>query len=65
VKILLADDEQDILRVYSEMLEGNGFDVTSASNGEDVLNLLDNAEFDMLILDLLNAVNVAIGEQTG
>lgn len=52
MKILLADDERDILRIYSEMLAGNGFDVTSASNGMDVLRLLDDAEFDMLILDL-------------
>jgi len=52
VKVLLADDELDILRIYSEMLAGNGFDVTSASNGKDVLDQLDHSEFDMLILDL-------------
>ncbi|MDP6042693.1 MAG: response regulator, partial [Candidatus Latescibacteria bacterium] len=52
MKVLLADDELDILRIYSEMLAGNGFDVTSASNGKDVLDQLDHSEFDMLILDL-------------
>jgi len=48
----MADDEQDILSVYSEMLIGNGFEVAPASDGKEVLRLLDEAEFDMLILDL-------------
>jgi DNA-binding response OmpR family regulator len=52
VKILLADDEIDILHIYSELLAGNGFEVTSVSNGREVLGLLDKTEFDMVILDL-------------
>lgn len=52
MRILLADDEVDILRIYSEMLAGNGHEVTSASNGKDVIQLLADREFDMLVLDL-------------
>ena len=52
VEILLADDEKDILHIYSELLDGNGFDVTPVSSGREVLCLLDETVFDMLILDL-------------
>lgn len=52
MKILLADDEKAILRIYSEMLVGNGHDVSAASNGTEVIALLAQADFDMLILDL-------------
>jgi len=52
VKILLADDEKDILLIYSELLAGNGHVVTAASNGKEVIRLLSDTDFDMLILDL-------------
>ena len=52
MRILLADDEVDILFIYSEMLEGNGHDVSAVSNGAEVIRILAEAEFDMLILDL-------------
>ena len=52
MKILLADDELDILHIYSELLEGNGHHVSAVSNGAEVLERLEQADFDMLILDL-------------
>jgi CheY-like chemotaxis protein len=52
VKILLADDEKDILVIYSALLEGNGHVVVAASNGKEVIRLLSDTDFDMLILDL-------------
>lgn len=52
MRILLADDEKDILLIYSEMLSGNGHEVTAVSNGSEVIRLLGETDFDMLILDL-------------
>ena len=52
MKILLADDEKEILLIYSEMLAGNGHDVTVVTNGSEVIQLLGEKNFDMLILDL-------------
>ena len=52
MRILLADDEKNILIIYSEMLSGNGHEVTAVSNGSEVIRLLDEIDFDMLILDL-------------
>ena len=52
MKILLADDEPDILRIYSEMLEGNAHEVAVAHDGIEALDLIRREEFDLLVLDL-------------
>jgi CheY-like chemotaxis protein len=52
VKVLLAEDDSDIRRIYTEMLSGNGFEVFSAVDGEDVLTQVGEQAFDLLILDL-------------
>lgn len=52
MQILLADDELDILYIYTEMLSGNGHQVTAAHNGKEVLRLMAESEFDMVIMDL-------------
>ena len=52
MRILLADDEEDILFIYSEMLAGNGHNVSAVSNGAEVIRIMAESDFDMLILDL-------------
>ena len=52
VRILLADDEPEILNLYGEMLRGNGYDVTKAEDGRDVLDRIAEQDYDLLVLDL-------------
>lgn len=52
MRILLADDEPAVRRLYQQMLEGNGFEVASAVDGQDALEKLLAEPFDLLILDL-------------
>ena len=52
MKVLLAEDDLDIRRIYTEMLSGNGFEVFSAVDGEEVLTKVGEQAFDLLILDL-------------
>jgi len=52
-KILIADDDPEMRRVTSLILESQGFQVTTAENGEDVLAQIEKEEPDLLILDLL------------
>ncbi len=54
MRILLADDEVEILHIYSEMLKGSGHAVTSVSNGREVLQWIDEKhdQFDLVIMDL-------------
>jgi len=49
--VLCVDDERIGLRVRKIMLEGHGFNVLTATSGEQGLALLDKHEIDLVILD--------------
>jgi CheY-like chemotaxis protein len=53
-RVLVIDDEVPVLRVASEMLMRAGFQVTSATSGEEALSLMEaaTAEFDGVLLDM-------------
>jgi DNA-binding response OmpR family regulator len=52
-RILLVDDDRGLLVPLAEQLSHDGFDVTTARNGEEALRRLDTAWPDLLIIDLL------------
>lgn len=52
-KILVVDDEKDIIEVIKYNLEREGFRVIPAYNGEDALRLAKREPPDLLILDLM------------
>ena len=49
--ILWADDEIDLLKPHIMFLKQKGYDVTTVSNGRDALDAVENANFDLIILD--------------
>jgi two-component system OmpR family response regulator len=51
-KILLVDDETDILHILSFLLKREGFDVETASSGLEGLNKILAQKFDGVITDL-------------
>ncbi|MFV0516288.1 MAG: response regulator transcription factor [Aminipila sp.] len=50
-KILVADDEKEILEILGILLTGAGYEVVMATNGEEALSLADNT-IDLFILDV-------------
>ena len=52
-RILLVDDDPDIRDVMTIVLESAGYDVSSASDGQECLDRLRQEKPDLLILDLL------------
>jgi len=52
-KIVVIDDEQDIVDVLVYNLEAAGYEVTSASDGRSGLTAVTNAKPDLVILDLM------------
>ena len=52
-KILIADDEPVNLQVLINNLSLEGYKVVAASNGEEVLAIVENEDFDLLILDVM------------
>lgn len=51
-RILWADDEIDLLKPHVMFLKNKGYDVTTANNGADTLQLVNSGtHFDLIILD--------------
>ncbi|HET6560083.1 MAG TPA: bifunctional response regulator/alkaline phosphatase family protein [Prolixibacteraceae bacterium] len=50
-KILWTDDEIDLLRAHIIFLQEKGFEVVTANNGTDAIELVRNSNFDIIFLD--------------
>jgi two-component system, OmpR family, alkaline phosphatase synthesis response regulator PhoP len=50
--VLIVDDEPAIVRLVRDYLERAGFEVTTASNGEEALQVFARSRPDLVILDL-------------
>jgi len=51
-RILLVDDEEGIQLLYREEFEEDGFEVTTAFNGEEALEQFSQEPPDLVILDI-------------
>jgi EAL domain-containing protein (putative c-di-GMP-specific phosphodiesterase class I) len=51
-RVLVVDDEQHVRQVMVRMLSNAGYQVTTASDGEHALQLLDACEPDLIVTDL-------------
>ena len=51
-RILVVDDEQDLLEILKFNLETEGYEVMTATSAEDALQL-DIASFDLMLLDVM------------
>jgi DNA-binding response OmpR family regulator len=51
-RILVVEDERDILEFVSRALEFEGYNVSQATDGESGLKMLKEQPIDMVILDL-------------
>lgn len=51
-RILVVDDEIEILRALQRSLSAHGFDVFTAANGEDALEAIPQYRPDLMLLDL-------------
>lgn len=52
-KVLVVDDEPDIVELVSYNLKKEGFEVSSVPDGEEALAKIRKGRFDLLILDLM------------
>jgi two-component system response regulator CpxR len=53
IKVLLVDDEEQFVDVLAQRLEGRGFQVNTAFNGDDALAYVEEHDVDVVILDVL------------
>ena len=50
-RLLWVDDEIDLLRPHLLFLQGRGYHVDAASNGDDAIELVRGAPYDLVLLD--------------
>ncbi len=51
--VMVVDDEECILVLLKELLEGEGFNVITASSGMECLDKLESVKPDLLMLDIM------------
>ncbi len=54
-KVLVIDDDADFVEAISTLLEAKGFDVVSASNGEEGSKLAKSQSPNIILLDVMMA----------
>jgi len=52
-RILVVDDDENILNLEKTILEQKGFDVIGAGGGAEALRLLADRDFDLVLLDVM------------
>jgi len=52
-RILIVDDEEDIVNLVRMILEDAGYEVTSAATGKEALNRIKNHIYDLILLDIM------------
>ncbi|HEY8410403.1 MAG TPA: sigma-54 dependent transcriptional regulator [Pyrinomonadaceae bacterium] len=62
-RILIADDQADVVAALSLLLKGEGFRIDSASSPAGVLRTLDGQEFDVVLIDLNYARDTTSGAE--
>lgn len=56
MRLLVAEDEKDLNRILVSRLKAEHYSVDACHNGKEVLEYLDGAEYDGLILDIMMPV---------
>ncbi|MDO5327193.1 MAG: response regulator transcription factor [Clostridia bacterium] len=53
IHVLAVDDDKNTRRLVQAVLENEGYQVTTAINGDDALNKLEQEHIDLVVLDIM------------
>ncbi len=62
-RILIADDQRDVLEALRLMLKGEGWQIEAATSPAEVMKLLSAQEFDVALIDLNYARDTTSGQE--
>ena len=62
-RVLIADDQPDVLEALRLLLKGEGFESETASSPAALLALLEHGEFDVVLMDLNYARDTTSGQE--
>jgi two-component system, OmpR family, response regulator len=52
-KVLIVDDEEDFLEIMAERMKSRGMEVFTSTSAEEALGMIDNQQFDAIVLDFM------------
>jgi DNA-binding response OmpR family regulator len=58
-KILIVDDEVNVRKLYSEELEGEGYETMAAATVDEAIEKVESGDPDLIVLD------IKLGEESG
>ena len=53
MRILIAEDDRELCRLFSHVLLKNGYTVKEVGNGQEALDTMENEYFDLIISDIM------------
>ncbi len=62
-RILVADDQPDVLQAVRLLLKSEGYEITTAASPKEVATALADRDFDVLLLDMNYARDTTSGEE--
>ena len=55
-QILIVEDDKELSQLFQKVLEKNGYQVKSASDGAQALDILDKESIDLIMADIVMTV---------
>src|SRR5258708_2156469 len=62
-RVLIADDQPDVLEALRLLLKGEGYKIESAGSPAAILDAIDGDEFDAVLMDLNYARDTTSGQE--
>src|SRR5262245_62602710 len=62
-RVLIADDQPDVLEALRLLLKGEGFKIESANSPAAILEAIDAEEFDAVLMDMNYARDTTYGQE--
>src|SRR5262245_45161409 len=62
-RVLVADDQPDVLEALRLLLKGEGFEIETARSPAGILETLDRREVDVVLMDLNYARDTTSGQE--
>ena len=56
LKILIAEDDRELRRLFAHVLIKNGYNVKEVTNGQEALDAMDSDYYDLIITDIMMPV---------
>src|SRR5207244_10745577 len=61
-RILIADDQKDVLEALRLLLKGEGYQIEAVNSPAGIMNLLESDDFDVVLMDLNYKRDTSSGE---